>query len=169
MKNVVPAVLLSAMVALGLSGTASAGIAPSPFQPEINKLHSIELNIAAIGKRLARFNEAETLPAGWENYLAATTNQVDVLSIRLAEALAALPAPSEFEPYDGQIEVIFSLDGIRSDADGANRIIDAITSRMGVEPSPFKIGTIRLIQDIDVHLRPLLPFSGAGTGEAPEN
>jgi len=37
-----------AVIFLAGSATTDAGVEPSPFLPEINKIHSIELNKAAI-------------------------------------------------------------------------------------------------------------------------
>ncbi len=136
----------------------SAGVEPSPFQPELNKLHSIELNVAAINKRLANIRDAETLPDGAQNYLEAMANQMDVLNSRLAEVLNVLPSPSLVDPYVGQDEVVFALDGIQIDSKDFNILVDKITSRMGVEPSPFKIGSINIIGGIDLHIAPILPL-----------
>ena len=50
-KRIALSVLVVGMLVLGIAGACLAGVEPSPFQPEINKLHSIELNLAAINKR----------------------------------------------------------------------------------------------------------------------
>ena len=156
-KKIGFACLFACALLFASSRPASAGVEPSPFQPEINKLHSIELHISAINNRLAKFSNAEVLPDGSQNYLDAMALQMDSLSVRLSETLAALPAPSLQLPYTGQDEVLFSLDAIREESGGMNQIIDSIASRMGIEPSPFKIGSLQLISDIDVHLIPVLP------------
>jgi len=70
--------------------------------------------------------------------------------------LFVLPSPSLTNPYDGQDEVVFALDGIKGDSGGLNLIIDKISARMGIEPSPWKIGSIRIIEGIDFHLIPIL-------------
>jgi hypothetical protein len=155
-KKMSPMVLVVCLFTILCPSMASAGVEPSPFQPEINKLHSIELNIAAINKRLAKITESDPLPDGLVNYLNAMANQMNALYVRLEEALLVLPSPSLTSPYDGQDEVVFALDGIRGDSGGINLIIDRITSRMGVEPSPFKIGPTRIIEGIDFHLFPIL-------------
>lgn len=150
-------VLAVSVLFLSSAHIVSAGVEPSPFQPELNKLHSIELNVAAINKRLANFRDSETLPDGAQNYLEAMANQMDVLNSRLTEVLNVLPSPSRDNPYDGQIEVLFALDGIKIDSNDFNGLMDKITSRMGVEPSPFKIGSISIIGGIDLHIAPILP------------
>lgn len=148
-------VLMMAM-ALGSSGRAAAGVDPQPFRDEINKLHSIELTVAAVNNRLAKLDESAALPEGMKNHLRATARQMDVVSARMAETLAALPIPSSASPYRGQNEVVLSLEGIKLDVGGINDIINRIAARMGVDPTPFKIGSIRIIEDIDFHLVPML-------------
>jgi hypothetical protein len=150
-------VLAVCVLFFGSAHVVSAGVEPSPFQPELNKLHSIELNVAAINKRLANLRDSEILPDGAQGYLEAMANQMDVLDSRLAEVLQVLPSPSLTNPYDGQVEVLFALDGIQVDSKDFNILVDKITSRMGVEPSPFKIGSINIIGGIDLHLIPILP------------
>ncbi len=157
LKKMLHMVLVVCLFTILCPPMASAGVEPSPFQPEINKLHSIELNVAAINKRLAKFNESDPLPEGLVNYLNAMANQMDNLKTRLEEVLFVLPSPSLANPYDGQDEVVFALDGIRGDSGGINLVIDKITSRMGIGPSPFKIGSIKIIEGIDLHLIPILP------------
>ncbi len=149
-------VLVACLFTILSQPLASAGVEPSPFLPEINKLHSIELNIAAINKRLAKIDESDTLPDGLANYLDAMANQMNILHARLQEVLLVLPSPSLNSPYDGQDEVVFSLDGIRGDSGGINLIVDRISARLGVGPSPFKIGSIKIIEGIDFHLIPIL-------------
>ncbi len=154
-KKIGLAILLALVLVLSSFGLASAGIEPSPFQPEINQLHSVELNVAAINKRLEKLNESETPPEGSENYLRAMAHQMDILSARVAETLLTLPSPSLINPYDGQDEVLLSLDGIRFDSGGINNITVRIQEKMGIGPSPF-YGSIKLIQDIEFHFIPIL-------------
>lgn len=155
-KKMLRMVLVACLFFIFCLPMAFAGVEPSPFQPEINKLHSIELNVAAINKRLAKISESDTLPDGLINFLDAMANQMDILNARLQEVLLVLPSPSLTSPYDGQDEVVFSLDAIKGDSGSLNRIIDNISVRMGVEPSPWKLGTIRIIEGIDFHLTPIL-------------
>lgn len=48
-KRILLSTVVAGLLVLGIAG-GSAGVEPSPWQPEVNKLHSIELNIAAIEK-----------------------------------------------------------------------------------------------------------------------
>ena len=135
-KRVSLSVAVSMMLLLGV-GVCFAGVEPSPFEPEIKKLHSIELNIAAINKLLAKLNEVETLPEGAIEYLNAMANQMQGLKARLEEVLLVVPLPSFDAPFIGQDDVVFALDSIRSDAKEAFDMVEDIVSRMGVGPSPF--------------------------------
>lgn len=159
-KLIFAMVLILAMVP-GSSERAAAGVDPTPFRSEINKLHSIERTVVAVNKRLAILDELTVLPEGMENHLRATARQMDVVSARMAETLAALPAPSLTSPYRGQNEVVLSLDGIKLDVGGIDDIINRIAARMGVDPQPFKIGSIRIIEDIDFHMVPILSEGSA--------
>ena len=135
-KRVSLSVVAAGMLLLGV-GVCFAGVEPSPFEPEIKKLHSIELNIAAINKRLAKLNEFDTLLEGATEYLNAMANQMQRLKARLEEVLLVVPLPSFDAPFIGQEEVVFALDSIRSDSAEGYVIIENIVSRMGVGPSPF--------------------------------
>jgi hypothetical protein len=149
--------LTVAVISVFVYGFAMAGVEPSPFQPEINQLHSIELGIAAINERMDHLHAMPNMPAGSENYLNAMAKQLDILNARLADVLIVLPSPSLISPYEGQDEVLFSLDAIHVYSGEYNLVIDEITSRMGVEPSPFKIGSENIINIIDIHFLPILP------------
>ena len=61
-KRILLSAVVTGILVLGIVGVCLAGIEPVPWEPEINKLHSIELNIAAIQKRLVKLDEFETLP-----------------------------------------------------------------------------------------------------------
>jgi hypothetical protein len=156
-KMVFLSVVVAGMLLLGIVGVCLAGVEPSPFEPEINKLHSIELNIAAINKRLAKLNEFDTLPEGATEYLNAMANQMQGLKARLEEVLLVVPLPSFDAPFIGQNEAVFALDSIRIDSKEAFDIIENIVSRMGVGPSPFlplsNDVSRRIIIAINDHLR----------------
>ena len=77
-KRILLSVVVAGLFTFSMTGAVFAGIEPSPWEPEINKLHSIELNIAAIQKRLVKLNEFETLPEGTVNYLNAMINKLGV-------------------------------------------------------------------------------------------
>lgn len=155
-KRVSLSVAVSMMLLLGV-GVCFAGVEPSPFEPEIKKLHSIELNIAAINKRLAKLNGFDTLPEGATEYLNAMANQMQGLKARLEEVLLVVPLPSFDAPFIGQDEVVFALDSIRGDSSEGYGIIENIARRMGVGPSPFlplfNDISRRIIIEINDHLR----------------
>jgi hypothetical protein len=117
--------------------------------------------VAAINKRLAKVDEAETLPEGTTNYLSAMANQMQGLQTRLEEVLLVLPSPVPGGAYIGQDEVVFALDSIRADSKGASDILERIVSRMGVEPSPFlplfRDVSIRIVEGINIHILPVMP------------
>jgi hypothetical protein len=156
-KRVFLSLVVAGMLLLGTVGVCLAGVEPSPFEPEINKLHSIELNIAAINKRLAKFNEVDTLPEGATEYLNAMANQMQGLKARLEEVLLVVPLPSYDAPFIGQDEVVFALDGIRGDSSEGYGIIENIVRRMGIGPSPFlplfNDVSRRIIIGINAHLQ----------------
>jgi hypothetical protein len=147
-KKIFFSVVVGALLVLGIEGACLAGIEPSPWQPEINKLHSIELQLAAINKRLAKVNEFETLPAGTAEYLNAMANQMQGLKAKLDEVLYVLPSPTSEGAYIGQDEAVLSLDSIRIDSKAGFFIIEDIVSRMGIEPMPF----LPLFRDISINI-----------------
>jgi hypothetical protein len=125
-------VLAASLLLLCNTLTVSAGVEPSPFQPEINQLHSVELNIATIDKRIGKLMDSPASPEGAAGQLEAMANKLGDLDTRLADVLNVLP--SSITPYDGRDEVLSALEGIRSDADS---ILD-FAIRMGIEPSPWQ-------------------------------
>ena len=159
-RSVFVVAILLAFVLVGFMGKASAGIEPSPFEPELNKLHSIELNVAAINKRLEKLDTAEALPQGVGNYLQALTNQMDGLKVRLQEVMGVLPERALSNPYIGEDDVIMSLKSIGLDSRGAFDLLENIVSRMGVGPSPFlPVFTnisADIIEGITFHILPVL-------------
>ena len=135
-KKILLSVVVAGLFTLSITGAVFAGIEPVPWEPEINKLHSIELNIAAIEKRLVKLSEFETLPEGTVNYLNAMINQLGVLDTRLADTLYLLPPFGDLGTATD--EVLFTLDAIRADASGMMDIFSRIVERMGVEPTPWR-------------------------------
>jgi len=159
-KRTFLSIIVGGLVVFYAAGACFAGVEPSPFEPEINKLHSIELQLAAINKRVAKLNELETLPEGSTNYLIAMANQTQGLKVRLEEVLLKLPFPTLGGTYIGQDEAVFSLDSIRIDSKATYALIERIVSRMGVGPSPFlplfNDASVRIIVGINDHLLPIL-------------
>ena len=136
-KRIFLSVIIGGLLLLGTMGVCLAGIDPSPFQPEINKLHSIELQVAAINKRLAKVNEIATLPPGTTNYLNAMADQMLGVKTKLEDVLSVLPRPSVNGSYIGEDEAIFALGSIGADTKDTYTILENIVSRMGVDPCPF--------------------------------
>ena len=137
MKTKVMVLAALAAMALAVSvPSVHAGIEPVPWMPEINKLHSIELNLGAIHKRMENLSNAPTLPAGTLNYVEATVNQTGVLNLRLTDVLAVLPAYNSLGA--DREEIGLAPDGIRTDAGGVMGILEKISSRMGIEPVPWQ-------------------------------
>ena len=136
-KRIFLSVVVAGLLVLGITGACFAGIEPVPWQPEINKLHSIELNMAAIQKRLVKLSERDSLPEGTVNYLNAMGNQLGVLDTRLADTLYLLPSFSQLDTGT-QEEVFLALDAISADASTMIDIFNRIAERMGIEPSPWR-------------------------------
>ena len=150
-KRILLSVLIAGLFTLSMSEAVSAGIEPVPWEPEINKLHSIELNIAAIEKRLVKLSEFETLPEGTVNYLGAMGNQLGVLDTRLADTLSLLPSFSSLDT-ETQNEVFSSLDAIRTDAFTMQDTFDEIVRRLGIGPSPWQPVLDSIIGRITVYI-----------------
>jgi len=135
-KRVLLSVVIVGMLLLG-AGVCLADVEPFSFEPEINKLLSIELDIVAINKGLAKLNEFYRSPEEATDYLNAMASQMQGLKARLEEVLLVIPPPSYDAPFIGQNEVVFALDSIRSDSSEGYGVIENIVSRMGVGPSQF--------------------------------
>jgi hypothetical protein len=148
-------VFVAGLLVLGITGGGLAGVEPSPWEPEINKLHSIELNIAVIEKRLVKLDVDETLPPGTVNRLNAMENKLGVLDTRLADTLYLLPPFSQLDTGT-QEEIFLSVDAIRTDASGMGDIFSRIVERMGIEPSPWEPVLSSIIGRINVYIgRPI--------------
>ncbi len=136
MEKKVLIVVAAALLLFGITSSSLAGFEPTPWEPEINKLHSIELNIAAIQKRLDKLGETEPSPMGATNYLDAMGNQLGVLDTRLGDTLSLLPPYNQLD-MQTQGDVFLSLDAIRADASAIGTIFNRITEGMGIEPVPW--------------------------------
>jgi hypothetical protein len=155
-RKILSLVVVAGLLLWAVTGTVFAGIEPVPWLPEINKLHSIELNIAAIQKRLGKLDGNESLPEGTVNYLNAMINQLGALDTRLADTLSLLDPFSQLDT--AQEEVFLALDSISTDASPMTDIFSRIAERMGIEPSPWEPSPWELILDsiirrIDQYLR----------------
>ena len=137
--------------------TISAGVEPTPFKPEINKLSSINLNISAISRHIVGLPYSPASPEGVQMYLEDVGTKLVDLDTRLEDVLVELPMPSYDNPFDGQDAILSSLDSMRS---GVSIIYD-VSDRMGVEPTPFREAAIAvkdnaqtIINRVNVYLSP---------------
>jgi hypothetical protein len=138
---------------------AFAGIEPSPWQPQINQLHSIELNVGAIDKRIGKLPDSNADPAGKAGQLQAMAGKLGELDTRLADTLNLLP-PLSITPFSGQDEVRAALDGISSDS---GSILD-FAIRMGVEPSPWKDAAVAVQNNANAIISRINTYSSCPAG-----
>jgi hypothetical protein len=159
-KKLLSMVFVAGLLLVGITGTVFAGVEPSPFQPEINRLHSIRLNMAITQKGLDNLVIAPSLPRGTKAGLLAIKYELYVLDTQLGNILEELP------PYDEQDlrqkGVLLALGGIRIDALSMEDPLDYILSRLGIGPSPFKEILDSITGRIDQYFRPsCVPEVGA--------
>jgi hypothetical protein len=133
--------ILSLLAAIGMllwvsTGTVYAGVGPSPFQPQLNKLHSIQLNMAVIQKSLDTLVISTALPRGTSTIMSGIKYDLNVIDSQLDDLLATLPAFSTLG--DGQKGIYLAIEGIRMSAKSMEDPVDNILSRLGIGPSPFK-------------------------------
>jgi hypothetical protein len=136
MKRNLLLLIVIGLLLFALTGNAIAGVEPSPFQPQINKLNSIQLSIAFIQKSLGRLVVSKSLPIGSKAVLLGIRYNLASLDSQLAEVLSGLPPYSELG--DSQNGVYYALEGLRLFALGMEDPLAYILERMGIEPSPFK-------------------------------
>jgi hypothetical protein len=159
-KRILLSVVVAGLLVLGITGACLAGIEPSPWQPEINKLHSIELNLTLIQMGLDNLLISPSLPRGIKAGMSTIKYQLSVLDTQLAEVL------QELYPYDkldvlGKRGVFFALEGIRMNALGMEDPYDIIQSRMGVEPAPWK----EILDSISIRINNYLKTCTPGTSD----
>ena len=135
-KKLLSLVVAAGLLLCGLTETVYAGVEPSPFQPAINKMHSIDLNMALIQKGLDTLVISPSLPRGSRIVLFDVKYNLYILDSHLADVLAELPPYSELGV--GQRGVYLALEGIRISVLSMDDPLDYILWRMGVEPSPWK-------------------------------
>jgi hypothetical protein len=135
-KRILLSVVVGGLLVLAITGAVFAGIEPSPFQPQISKLHSIGLTMAVTQKVLDGLVTAPSLPRGTKTDLLASRYELQALDTLLANVLSELP-PFDKED-DGRKGVFLALESIKMVALGMEDPLDYILSRMGITPSPFK-------------------------------
>ena len=136
MKKKLVSLLVAASLLCGLTGTVFAGIEPSPFQPQINKLNSIQLSMAFVQKSLGNVVVSKSVPFGTRGVLLGIKYNLTSLDKQLAGVLAELPPYSQLGEW--QNGVYYALEGLRINALSMADPFDYILWRLGIGPSPFK-------------------------------
>lgn len=136
MKKKLVSLLVAASLLCGLTGTVYAGIEPSPFQPQINKLNSIQLSMAFVQKSLGNVVVSKSVPFGTRGVLLGIKYNLTSLDKQLTSVLAELPPYSQLGEW--QNGVYYALEGLRINALSMADPFDYILWRLGVGPSPFK-------------------------------
>jgi hypothetical protein len=136
MKRNLLSLMITGLLLCGLTGTVFAGVEPSPWQPQINKLNSIQLSMVFIQKSLGSLVVSKTLPIGSKALLLGIKNNLSALDKQLADVMAGLPPYSELG--DWQKGVYYALEGLRINALSMEDPLGYILWRMGIEPSPWK-------------------------------
>ena len=136
MKKKLVSLLVAASLLCGLTGTVFAGVEPSPFQPQINKLNSIQLSMAFVQKSLGNVVVSKSLPFGTRGVLLGIKYNLTSLDKQLTSVLAELPPYSQLGEW--QNGVYYALEGLRINALSMADPFDYILWRLGIGPSPFK-------------------------------
>ena len=136
MKKKLVSLLVAASLLCGLTGTVFAGVEPSPFQPQINKLNSIQLSMAFVQKSLGNVVVSKSVPFGTRAVLLGIKYNLTSLDKQLTSILAELPPYSELGA--GQMGVYYALEGLRINVLSMADPFDYILWRLGIGPSPFK-------------------------------
>ena len=136
MKKKLVSLLVAASLLCGLTGTVFAGVEPSPFQPQINKLNSIQLSMAFVQKSLGNVVVSKSVPFGTRGVLLGIKYNLTSLDKQLTSVLAELPPYSQLGEW--QMGVYYALEGLRISVLSMSDPFDYILWRLGIGPSPFK-------------------------------
>jgi len=116
-------VVLLATVVLGLSVTTHAGVEPSPFHMEINKLESIDNNFRSIARQLDRIlaDPPDALPPhgdlnGALGKLSAMTHKLELLEERAVEVMDVTAALHMETPEEPLTPLIRAAEGVQIEA-----------------------------------------------------
>lgn len=132
-------VLVIALI-IGYLGVATAGVEPSPFQPEINQLGAAENLLVATKNRVVKTMDAAPSPEDSQTKLTSSFNRLDAIDRKLVsvdDMVASIieevmgVEPSPFHPLTDVVPAIAGVDS------AAAAIVEEIDARLGVEPSPF--------------------------------
>lgn len=135
-RKLLTVVLATGLVLWAATGTVYAGIEPSPFQPELKELHSIQYNLASIQRSVDSLVSSTKMPLGSNLAVSGMKYKLKTLNAQVTEVLAGLP--NFYKLGDDQEQVYLALELIRISVQAMENPLDYILSRLGVEPSPFK-------------------------------
>ncbi|MBT8089975.1 MAG: hypothetical protein KJO01_07185 [Gammaproteobacteria bacterium] len=135
-----PPIALVAALFLGNLGVATAGVEPSPFQPEINQLGAAENILVSANSRIIKAMDHPPDPVvpspnlnGALNRLDAINRQLvsvdDMVASMIEEVMGFEPSP--FHPLS---EIVPAIAGVQG---AALNIVEEIDARLGFEPTPF--------------------------------
>lgn len=141
--EVVSLVVLSGCLLTVLSKTATAGIEPSPFKPEINQLGAAVNILESADNRISKVMATppdDIMPGpsleGAVNRLGAINNQLnsveDMINSLVAEVMGTEPSPF-------RVDVIPALQAVEATA---TQITTNIETVMGLEPCPFSVAVV---------------------------
>jgi len=138
-RKLAPVVAVAVCFLFALCSVAWAGIEPSPWKPEINKLNAVENNLRSIHERITRV--LATPPDPWTpspnvngvvGRLSAMENQlllVNGMLVSVMDEVLGNP-PDPFVPED----MLPALEGVRAASQG---IADSINAYLTPPPDPW--------------------------------
>ena len=139
-RKLVPVVAVAVCFLFALCSMAWAGIEPSPWKPEINKLNALENNLRSIHERVNRVLGAPPDPwtpspnvNGVVGRLSAMENQlllVNSMLVSVMDEVLGTPPPDPWVPAD----MIPALQGIKAASQG---IADSVNAYLSVPPDPW--------------------------------
>lgn len=130
-------VLLAGVAVLILAGTGVAGVEPSPFKPEINKLNAIENGLHSVGERVNLVlasppgqNVQSPAVQGVVGRLSAMGNQLSLLDGMINSVMDEVLQTSP----DGSVpkDLIPALDGVKT---ASQTVADSVGVFLGSNPS----------------------------------
>jgi hypothetical protein len=138
-RKLVHVVAVAVCFLFALCSMAWAGIEPSPWKPEINKLNALENNLRSIHERVTRVLGAPPDPwtpspnvNGVVGRLSAMENQLSLVNgmlVSVMDEVLGMP-PDPWVPAD----MVPALEGVRAASQG---IADSINAYLVVPPDPW--------------------------------
>ena len=129
-RKLVPVVAVAVCFLFVLCSMAWAGVEPSPFKPEINKLNAVENNLRSIQERLSRVLQEPPEPGtpspnvkGAVGRLSAMENQLILVNHMLFSIMEEVLA----EPPEPQVpaDLLPALEGVQAASQGIANSINA--------------------------------------------